>query len=161
MRDFAKANGEPRQFEAVDEDLDSQSARELIEDGREFFRHNVISRYGDEILNLSQDDERLLAHMESGQPELLRRALDCMVHIHLFVHPRIVEICGDYMEFGAHSKIRNLCILYFCEMLTHRAGERVRGILNGCAERLRRSPMTKEDEYVVKYIEMAVLIGTD
>ena len=38
-------------------------------------RNNVIRRYGEDVLALTENDESLLAHMETGDPELQTFAL--------------------------------------------------------------------------------------
>jgi hypothetical protein len=138
-------------------EFDKLSLVELLEWSKSFHERGLRKRYGREIVALSADDERLLAYVESGAPRLQRMALCSLIHLRYIWCPQIVAKCAEYLEFGKFVDIRGLCIDYLCRVLVYEHDDQIIGLLQRCARRLREFRTTRDDDCVVKMIDVVLL----
>ncbi len=72
--------------------------RALVKECMDWERNNVILRFGQGVLALAENDEELLAYMASGEPELQSAAINALIRIRYLFHPRLVEMCAEYLR---------------------------------------------------------------
>ena len=128
-----------------------QEAKELIEQAHPSFLENLVLTYGEAVRAVVADNAQLLAKMESGDPELQKMALLALGVRHVS-HPRIVEICADYIVGGEQYGLRWLGVLYLGAEMEVMQNLPVSELLEDCARRIKESVMSSDDTRIVKHI---------
>jgi hypothetical protein len=123
----------------------------VYEEVRQWEKNNLILVYGEEILALSENDEQLLAQMESNAPELQKMAL-CALSIRHILHTRIIEICARYLVSGERTDIRSLCLEYLLEGRGRGHDDLILDVLRSCARRINGSKISRDDAMISRHV---------
>jgi hypothetical protein len=110
--------------------------------------------YGPEVLAVSQNDDIIVAYVESGQADLQRTAFDCMRFLRYVHDERILKMAEEYISAGPCDDIKRRCIYYIIQ-LGDRDGRAV-DILTRCSDSVRRAKGSQGDDSLLWTIDYAV-----
>ena len=127
---------------------------EFFEAAEAYFREKSIRRYGKEIFTLSEDDEGLMASIKSGDPERQMMALTALELLRYVYHPQIAEACIEYIESGSNLGVREGCLGYLRITATEKHDDRIIGVLENCASRLKSCGKSQDDEVICALINL-------
>jgi hypothetical protein len=156
LSDAPNAYGERDPRRDLDELDKLNGLEELLEFSRAFYADGLQKTYGPEILALSEDDEGLLAHVESDDASRQRMALCCLTCLRHVYHPRIVEKCAEYIRFGELLDVRALSIDYLCCAAIYEARPEVVDVLRDCAAAVSEGNMTRENRCVLGLLRLTI-----
>jgi hypothetical protein len=150
--DLLRSHGVEAERARIDE------GKAVIEECMAWRRDNTILSFGDGILALSENDEELLAHMESGNAELQTAAICALVNIRHVLHPRLIEICTEYIASGEYTSIRSSCILYLMWGKGGGYDDQIWNALRSSARRIEESSMSRDDAMILRHIRWVLCL---
>ena len=101
----------------------------------------LTAKYGPGVLALANDDEQLVACVESDDRHLQRMAFECLTTLNVMYHETIFSKACEYIEFCDDIDMKDLGLEYFITMCEPSNCVRIITELKRCAAVLRSRSM--------------------